>query len=152
MLIKGSPFAAFSDGPLATSVIIGWKPDSKQNVLKKLLIGFSIFVVFSLLVIFGFFSKYNYVTAKLAISKNELVKVNINTFALHLAIEENIGKKYGIRVVNLVYYYFEKPVNYFGIMMFNNCMEKAFIKKYGIAKFIQYRSELDSTCNSIPEK
>ena len=116
--------------------------------MKKVLISILVISVICLLAVFGFFSKYNYVTAKIAISRNELVKININIHPGYVEIEDTIGKKYGFKVINLEYHYFDKPINYYGIKIFNSCMKKAFIKKFGINKYLQYQSKLDSVCDA----
>lgn len=137
----------FTGRPLAKSVIKNKKSKSKLNALKKLLIGFTIIVVVGLLTIFGFFSKYNYVTARLAISQNKLVKVTVNMHPTYASIEDTISKKYGFTDIYIEYYFFDRPIHYYGIKIFNNCMKEAFVKQFGIRKYLQYRNEVDSICD-----
>lgn len=117
--------------------------------MKKVVKGILVISAICLLSVFGFFSKYNYITAKIAIGRNELVKVNINIHPGYVEIEDTIGKKYGVKVINLEYhYFFNRPINYYGIKIFNNSMKEAFIEKFGIKRYLQYQSELESVCDA----
>jgi len=98
-----------------------------------------------LLAMFGFFSKYNYISARIAINKCQYIKVCINYRPGTFDIEQKIGNKYGIQVIDVNNRLEIKPINYWGIMTFNKYMQNAYIKKFGIKTFERYRHEVDST-------
>lgn len=78
--------------------------------------------------------------------KGEIVIVKINLHPNYQIIETIVGRKYGIKVINLEYERIPKPINYLGIKMFNEYMKNEYINKFGLQKYTKYRDEVDSTC------
>jgi hypothetical protein len=112
--------------------------------MKKITILLIIIVLIGLSFSLGFFSPYNYFTAKREIKANHFKKICINERLLWLIVEKKMGDKYGIDVVNISNRYRERPINYYGIKIYNWTMMRGFIKRNGDNIYKKYRSELDS--------
>lgn len=117
--------------------------EKKKIILIILLTG----ILSALLIIFGFFSPYNFFSAKQAIKANIYRKVCINEHPVYYRIEKSVGEKYGFEVVNIETKKGIRPINYFGIKTYNNLMKENYIKIKGAALYQKYQNELDSICS-----
>jgi hypothetical protein len=116
--------------------------------MKKLIIIIVIvLLVAGLSLSLGFFSPYNYFTAKRELKSNHFKKICINEKQLWFIVEKEMGDKYGIDVVNISNIYETRPINYFGIKMYNKIMMSSFIKSNGEKIYKKYSNELDSLCS-----
>jgi len=93
---------------------------------------------------FGFFSEYNYLSARIATNRGQFSKVCINYSPARIMVEKVIGRKYGIKINTINNRNDCLPVNYWGILKFNKCMNDSYIKKFGIKIYEKYQHELDS--------
>jgi hypothetical protein len=113
--------------------------------MKKLILPIIILVVLSVIGLsLGFFSPYNCFTAKHQLNANHLKKILINDKELWFVVEEKIGNKYGLNVINISYPNERRPVNYIGIKIYNRVMINGFIKSKGENNYYKYKNELDS--------
>lgn len=92
----------------------------------------------------GFYSPYNCFTARRELKTNSFKKICINKRELWFIIEKEMGDKYGIEVVNISNPYRTKPINYLGILIYNEIMMRGFIKSKGESMYKKYINELDS--------
>jgi hypothetical protein len=105
-----------------------------------------------ILIINGFFSSYNYITAKQDIKLGHFNKVLINKNELRCRIQKEVGLKYGFTIENIQNVNRTKPINYLGIKAYNRVMKKAFIKQKGEVIYNKYINELDSINLQIVER
>jgi hypothetical protein len=116
--------------------------------MKKLvIISMVILLLVALSFSLGFFSPYNCFTAKRELKTNHFKKICINEKELWFIVEKKMGDKYGIDVVNISNLYETRPINYFGIKMYNKIMMRGFIKSNGDKIYKAYSNELDSLCS-----
>ena len=89
---------------------------NKTKQMKKLIIIIVIvLLVVGLSISLGFFSPYNYFTAKRELKTNHFKKICINEKNLRFIVEKEMGDKYGLDVVNISNIYETRPINFFGI-------------------------------------
>jgi hypothetical protein len=112
--------------------------------MKNLIISLVIVLMIGLSFSLGFFSSYNYFTAKREIKANHFKKICINEKHLWFIVEEKMGDKYGIDIVNISNPNETRPINYYGIMIYNRTMMRGFIKRNGENTYRKYKSDLDS--------
>ncbi len=112
--------------------------------MKKIIILLAIILLIGLSFSLGFFSPYNYFTAKHELKTNHFMKICINDKGMRYMIEKEIGDKYGIDVIDISNPYRAKPINYFGIKIYNSIMMDGYIKTNGEKIYKQYKNELDS--------
>jgi hypothetical protein len=115
--------------------------------MKKLIILLSVILLVGLSFSLGLFSPYNFFTAKHELKTNHLKKVCINQRELWFIAEKEMGDKYGLDVVNISNPYRTRPINYFGIKIYNEIMMRGFIKRNGVNIYKKYKNELDSLCS-----
>lgn len=112
--------------------------------MKKIILLLIIILLTGMSFSLGFFSSYNYFTAKREIKANHFKKICINEKHLWFIVEEKMGDKYGIDVVNISNLYEKRPINYYGIKIYNRTMMRGYIKRNGENIYKKYKSELDS--------
>ena len=113
--------------------------------MRKVILILTAILIAVIFAMFGFFSRYNYISARTAINKGQYIKVCVNFRIGSLDIEQKIGKKYGIQIIDVRNRLGVKPINYWGILIFNLCMRNAYIEKFGVKTFDRYQHEIDST-------
>ena len=114
----------------------------KRNA--KIILIISIVILLIILHIHGFFTPYNYITAKLDIKENKIRKVFVNLHSDLLYCEILLGKKYGFEAIDIETFREHDPLYYPGIRIYNEEMRLAFIKTYGGDAYFSYRHERDS--------
>jgi hypothetical protein len=118
--------------------------------MKKIILIIIIIITFCLATMYGFFSPFNYFTAKQEIKMNKFKKVCINKHPVRLDIEKSVGYKYGIDVVHVkTKRGIIPPIYYLGIKTYNNQMINAYLKIKGERLYKKYLTELDSINNRI---
>lgn len=113
---------------------------------KRMILVLLIVILFFWLVINGFFSPFNYLTAKQAIREGKFKKICVNEHPVYYAIEKAVGLKYGIEVINIEKSKKIKPIHYLGIKAYNRLMMEAFIDQKGKKLYNSYCQEIDSIC------
>ncbi|WP_347175533.1 hypothetical protein [Polaribacter uvawellassae] len=91
---------------------------------------------------FGFFNRYNYLTAKSDIASNNPQIIFIGESMLTYSDINTVSKKYGFKVVN-----FDRIVNQSeqnGIEIYNSQMDNYLDKLNGIGWETEYKKEIDS--------
>lgn len=91
---------------------------------------------------FGFFSGYNYLTAKSDISNNNPQIVFVGESMLTPSDINNVSKKYGFKVVNIGCLISQSEQN--GIKIYNSQMENYLDEQNGIGWEFEYKKEIDS--------
>ena len=69
--------------------------------MKKAVAVLSLILLIGLSISLGFFSPYNYFTAKRDIKDNHFKKICINERQLWFIVEKEMGDKYGLDVINI---------------------------------------------------
>lgn len=115
------------------------------------LITILLFGIGFLLWIFGFFSRYNYLTAKSDIANNNPQIVFIGESILTSSDINTVSEKYGFKVVNFGCLVNQSEQN--GIEIYNSQMNNYLDKLNGIGWESKYKKEIDSLMNltNIPK-
>ncbi len=113
----------------------------KRN--KKIIIGIGILIISILLWQFGFFSRFNYLTAKIDIWKNEPRLVTCEfSYIKGNYLRKKINEKYGFYKTNEACFVSQSKLN--GIRIYNAEINKYLNKRNGKDWYNRYQLDLNS--------
>lgn len=111
---------------------------------KVILLIVSLLVIAIFLYHYGFFSRYNYFTAKLDIQRGNVQLISVDTDADGFFRVEYVARRYNIKMDLFEPVFLINNITDKGIDIYNQQMEKQIKINLGEKKYRKYQNELDS--------
>lgn len=118
------------------------KSISRKKKVILFVISFSIIAIF--LYYYGFFSRYNYLTAKYDIQRGNVRIISVDSPADFYFPLESLRKKYNIKMEHCESVFLFNEIFHRGSDIYNNQMKKQIPILLGEKKYRKYLHELDS--------
>jgi uncharacterized membrane protein len=108
-----------------------------------------LFIVSSLVIViflyhYGFFSRYNYLTAKVDIQRGKVQLISVDTDADGFFMEENVARRYNIKMDLFNKVFLINNITDKGVAIYNQQMIKQIKINLGEKKYRKYQNDLDS--------
>ncbi|MGE5446981.1 MAG: hypothetical protein ACM3PR_01370 [Bacteroidales bacterium] len=111
---------------------------------KVILLILSSLVIVIFLYHYGFFSRYNYLTAKVDIQKGNVQLILVDADADGFFREEYLARRYNIKMDLLDKVFLINNITNKGVAIYNQQMEKQIKMNLGEKKYRKYQHDLDS--------
>jgi uncharacterized protein (DUF2164 family) len=118
--------------------------ESMSRKKKVIILIVSSFVIFIVLYHYGFFSRYNYLTAKLDIQRGKVQLISVDTDADGFFMEEYVARRYNIKMDLFNKVFLINNITDKGIAIYNQQMKKQIKINLGEKKYRKYQNALDS--------
>ena len=111
---------------------------------KVILLIVSSLVIFIFMYHYGFFSRYNYLTAKLDIQRGNVRLISVDTEADSYFPVKSLSEKHSVKIDRCKPVFLVNNITDKGVAIYNQQMEKQIKMNLGERKYRKYQHDLDS--------